>query len=138
MAEEAGKHARSVTLKGKLAQTFKNENPGPGTYELELGAVREGSPSFKLTGKNSKGNLTTRDQLPGPGYYDPHLPTSSLAFSLKGKLPWFIKNDMPGPADYDPSPILTKYKAPAPDFSKGPDRPTIEREVILKELYIRQ
>jgi len=61
--------------------------------------------------------------LPGPGQYDPRLLNSSLGFSIKGKSPERIRNNIPGPGTYEAiSPNATKQGQPVYDFGKSPKK----------------
>lgn len=72
-------------MANKTLQKFRDDSPGPGTYEPLLDQVRAGSPSVKINGRLQD---FSADIVPGPGTYNQNLKTmgtDSPMISMKGK-----------------------------------------------------
>ncbi|CDW79521.1 UNKNOWN [Stylonychia lemnae] len=115
---------QAATIRGKPADQKDNGQPGPGHYDASADVVRDNARSYRMP-KTKRDFLDVSDeqmQLPGPGQYDLHKSNSGPAYTIKGRDPAKNDNGIPGPGAYDKSEDNIRFKQPAFDFSRSPDR----------------
>lgn len=79
-------------------QRFK---PGPNAYTPKETFTKIASASWGM-GTGKRGNLTNRNESPGPGQYDCNLNAGGPKYAMGNKLGGFRKDNNPGPGTYEP------------------------------------
>jgi len=118
-----GTDAPSFAIKGKANDTTRDNSPGPGAYDLnDTLSNLKGSPGFKV-GRSKRDYLSSSNNLPGPGSYNPKSLDTSLGISLKSKVQPKLASDTPGPGSYQPvTPDKVRKGNPTYSFGMSPDR----------------
>lgn len=103
---------------------FKNstgrDSPPPNTYNLPNYFKQEKPGPVMIKSKSQ--SKRPRDNLPGPGTYNPHSPLgkNSKKFSFRSRIPKEIRNDSPPPDAYNPCfTLVTKSNYKEITFGKG-------------------
>lgn len=78
--------------------------PGPGAYEPSEKVVRDRTPNYGF-GNTERTHIVDKEEKykPGPGNYELGNQSTTKGFKIGQKLNNAIKNQIPGPGNYDPN-----------------------------------
>jgi hypothetical protein len=132
-----GTDAPSIAMKGRGIDTTRDCSPGPGTYDLiDSISNLKSSPGYKV-GRSKRDYLSSANNLPGPGAYDPRLLNTSLGISLKSKLEPKISSSTPGPGTYQAvTPSKVKKGNPTYSFGLSPERDRVYQRALNQVLTL--
>jgi hypothetical protein len=127
-----GKNAPLGRIHGKIGQTSRNSNPGPGQYNENVTVMRQKSPSYKIGSSTQRAKMQS-ELVPGPGSYTvkSKLGEENPKYSIGEKHEGKNSNLNPGPGKYNPNDSYLRQSSPARTIPKGQRGGSISKDQLL-------
>jgi hypothetical protein len=106
---------------GKAVDKREEDIPGPGSYNAKDFLTKDTAQVHSIS-KSKRQDIVGKEakEMPGPGNYreGKEFGKDAVSFKMGGKSKDTMRNDSPGPGNYDPNEDLVRYTSPVHVMSK--------------------